>query len=41
MSELQTIKCYMNQLPATLIKILIVNPPIGFIPNLILTFIKL
>ncbi|MFX1418038.1 MAG: hypothetical protein ACFE9N_03860 [Promethearchaeota archaeon] len=33
MSELQTIKCYMNQLPATILKLLDVNPPIGVIPE--------
>ncbi len=33
MSELQTLKCYLNQLPATLIKLFNVEPPIGVIPE--------
>ncbi|MFW9876488.1 MAG: hypothetical protein ACFFG0_25625, partial [Candidatus Thorarchaeota archaeon] len=33
MSELQTIKCYMNQLPATILKLLDIDPPIGVIPE--------
>jgi len=33
MSELQTIKCYMNQLPATILKLLDIEPPIGVIPE--------
>ncbi|UCC18304.1 MAG: hypothetical protein JSV62_09315 [Promethearchaeota archaeon] len=33
MSELQTIKCYMNQLPATILKLLGIEPPIGVIPE--------
>lgn len=33
MSELQTIKCYLNQLPATLIKILGIDPPFDTIPE--------
>ncbi|MFX1278996.1 MAG: hypothetical protein ACFFA3_06230 [Promethearchaeota archaeon] len=32
-SELQTIKCYMNQLPATILKILNVEPPQKGIPK--------
>jgi len=32
MSELQTIKCYLNQLPATLLNLLGIEPPIGTIP---------
>ncbi|MFX1358132.1 MAG: hypothetical protein ACFFA8_12740 [Promethearchaeota archaeon] len=32
MSELQTIKCYLNQLPATIIKLLSITPP-RFIPE--------
>jgi len=31
MSELQTIKCYMNQLPATILKLLDIDPPLGII----------
>ncbi|MFW9882305.1 MAG: hypothetical protein ACFFG0_55290, partial [Candidatus Thorarchaeota archaeon] len=31
--ELQTIKCYMNQLPATIMKLLDIKPPIGVIPE--------
>ncbi|MFX1365264.1 MAG: hypothetical protein ACFFCE_16930 [Promethearchaeota archaeon] len=33
MSELQTIKCYLNQLPATILKLLDVEPPHGTIPE--------
>ncbi len=33
MSELQTIKCYMNQLPATILKLLDIEPPYGTIPE--------
>ncbi|MHA2038685.1 MAG: hypothetical protein ACW98X_19815 [Promethearchaeota archaeon] len=33
MSELQTLKCYLNQLPATLLKLLNVEPPSGVIPG--------
>jgi len=33
MSELQTIKCYMNQLPATILKLLDIEPPHGIIPE--------
>ncbi len=33
MSELQTLKCYMNQLPATLLKLLNIEPPYGVIPE--------
>lgn len=32
-SELQTLKCYMNQLPATILKILNVDPPQKIIPD--------
>ncbi|MFX1574581.1 MAG: hypothetical protein ACFFB0_17710 [Promethearchaeota archaeon] len=32
MSELQTLKCYMNQLPATILKLLEIEPPHGTIP---------
>ncbi|MFX1343720.1 MAG: hypothetical protein ACFFBC_05215 [Promethearchaeota archaeon] len=32
-SELQTLKCYMNQLPATILKLLHVEPPQSFIPE--------
>ncbi|MFW9900137.1 MAG: hypothetical protein ACFFDY_02475 [Candidatus Thorarchaeota archaeon] len=33
MSELQTIKAYLNQLPATLLKLLNIDPPQGIIPE--------
>ncbi|MFX0038477.1 MAG: hypothetical protein ACFFCY_03085 [Promethearchaeota archaeon] len=33
MSELQTLKCYMNQLPATILKLLDINPPENIIPE--------
>ncbi|MFW9988051.1 MAG: hypothetical protein ACFFC3_05295 [Candidatus Odinarchaeota archaeon] len=33
MSELQTIKCYMNQLPATILKLLDIEPPDSTIPE--------
>ncbi len=33
MSELQTIKAYLNQLPATLLKLLNIEPPQGIIPE--------
>jgi len=33
MSELQTLKCYLSQLPATLIKLLGITPPAGTIPD--------
>ncbi|MFX1488149.1 MAG: hypothetical protein ACFFBI_03310 [Promethearchaeota archaeon] len=33
MSELQTVKCYMTQLPATLLKLLNVDPPPTVIPE--------
>ena len=33
MSELQTLKCYMNQLPATLLKLLNIDPPHGIVPE--------
>ncbi|MFX1381506.1 MAG: hypothetical protein ACFFBP_03610 [Promethearchaeota archaeon] len=33
MSELQTIKCYMSQLPATILKLLGINPPSRAIPD--------
>lgn len=33
MAELQTQKCYMNQLPATFLEILGVEPPLGIIPD--------
>ena len=33
MSELQTIKAYLNQLPATLLKLLDIEPPHGTIPE--------
>ncbi|MHA1805864.1 MAG: hypothetical protein ACTSU4_15205 [Promethearchaeota archaeon] len=32
MSELQTIKCYLNQLPATFLKLLNIEPPLDIIP---------
>lgn len=33
MSELQTVKCYLDQLPATILKLLKVEPPRGIIPE--------
>jgi hypothetical protein len=33
MSELQTIKCYLNQIPSTFIKLLGIDPPSGLIPE--------
>lgn len=33
MSELQTIKCYLNQLPATFLKLLNIDPPLDIIPE--------
>ncbi|MFX1312815.1 MAG: hypothetical protein ACFFHD_09405 [Promethearchaeota archaeon] len=33
MSELQTLKCYMNQLPATILELLEIEPPHGIIPE--------
>ena len=33
MSELQTIKCYLDQIPSTFIKLLGVDPPSGIIPE--------
>ncbi|MFX0144308.1 MAG: hypothetical protein ACFE9C_09535 [Candidatus Hodarchaeota archaeon] len=33
MSELQTLKCYMNQLPATILKLLDIDPPEDIIPE--------
>ncbi|HDZ19655.1 hypothetical protein LCGC14_1845000 [marine sediment metagenome] len=33
MSELQTIKCYLTQLPATILKLLDIDPPYGKIPE--------
>lgn len=33
MSELQTIKCYLSQLPATFLKILDIEPPTSIIPE--------
>lgn len=33
MSELQTIKCYLNQLPATILKLLNIEPPHDVIPE--------
>jgi len=33
MSELQTLKCYLNQLPATIIQLLGIEPPTGNIPE--------
>ena len=33
MSELQTLKCYMNQLPATILKLLNIDPPVNTIPE--------
>jgi len=33
MSELQTIKCYLDQIPSTFIKLLGIDPPSGIIPE--------
>jgi len=33
MSELQTVKCYLSQLPATLLKLLNIDPPLDTIPE--------
>ncbi|MFW9784025.1 MAG: hypothetical protein ACFFFB_17200 [Candidatus Heimdallarchaeota archaeon] len=33
MSELQTIKCYLNQLPATFLKLLNIDPPLDVLPE--------
>ncbi|MFX0031399.1 MAG: hypothetical protein ACFE8E_14250 [Candidatus Hodarchaeota archaeon] len=33
MSELQTIKCYLNQLPSTFLKLLGIEPPLSIIPE--------
>ena len=33
MSELQTLKCYLNQFPATILKLFNVEPPPGVIPE--------
>ena len=32
MSELQTLKCYLNQMPATILKLLGIDPPLDTIP---------
>ena len=41
MSELQTIKCYLNQLPATLLKLLGIAPPLGTISEPVQSVIDL
>ena len=41
MSELQTVKCYMNQLPATILKLLDVNPPHNILPDTVQQIIEL
>ncbi|MFW9826117.1 MAG: hypothetical protein ACFFEY_00665 [Candidatus Thorarchaeota archaeon] len=41
MSELQTLKCYMNQLPATILKLLDIEPPKNIIPEPIQNIIEL
>ncbi|KKL92234.1 hypothetical protein LCGC14_1501060, partial [marine sediment metagenome] len=41
MSELQTIKCYMNQLPATILKLLGVEPPPNTIPEAVQEILNL
>ena len=41
MSELQTLKCYLNQLPATLLKLFNVDPPSGIIPDAIQPIVDL
>ncbi len=33
MSELQTLKCYLSQLPATILKLLDIEPPLNIIPK--------
>ena len=33
MSELQTLKCYMSQLPATILSLLGISPPANIIPE--------
>jgi len=33
MSELQTLKCYLNQLPATILQLLGIPPPVNIIPE--------
>jgi len=33
MSELQTLKCYLDQLPATILKLLGIEPPTTTIPE--------
>jgi len=39
MSELQTLKCYLNQLPATILKLLNIEPPQDIIPEPIKTIV--
>jgi hypothetical protein len=41
MSELQTVKCYMNQLPATILKLFDIKPPKNIIPEPIQNIIEL
>ncbi|MHA1196792.1 MAG: hypothetical protein ACTSRH_12350 [Promethearchaeota archaeon] len=41
MSELKTIKCYLNQLPATIISLLGINPPTNIIPPPVQEIIQL
>jgi len=41
MSELQTIKCYLNQLPATILKLLGVEPPPNTIPEAVQEILNL
>ncbi|MFW9879520.1 MAG: hypothetical protein ACFFG0_41115 [Candidatus Thorarchaeota archaeon] len=41
MSELQTVKCYMTQLPATLLKLLSIEPPSTIIPEAVDSILNL
>ncbi|MHA1146724.1 MAG: hypothetical protein ACTSR8_00600 [Promethearchaeota archaeon] len=41
MSELQTIKCYLTQLPATILELLSVDPPSGTIPEAVEQIVNL
>jgi len=41
MSELQTLKCYLNQLPATILQLLGVAPPENSIPEAVQEIVKL
>ena len=41
MSKLQTIKCYLNQLPATFLKLLDIEPPLDTIPGPVEAIVEL